>query len=49
MLTDEGKTQTENGGDTSNQNKQEVVMKQNVASNKDRLYKMFGGENKRRT
>ena len=49
LLTDEGKTQTENGGDTSNRNKQEVVMKQNVASNKDRLYKMFGGENKRRT
>ena len=43
LLTDDGKTQRENGGDTSNRNKQEEVKKQNIISNKDRLFKMFGG------
>ena len=43
LLTDDGKTQPESGGDTSNRNKQEVAKKQNIISNKDRLFKMFGG------
>lgn len=37
LLTDEGKTQPENGGDNTNLNKQELAVKQNIASKKDRL------------
>ena len=37
LLTDEGKTQPENGGDNTNLNKQELTVKQNIASKKDRL------------
>ena len=47
LLTDDGKIHAENGG--GDEKKQDAVMKQNIVSNKDRLFKMFGGENKRRT
>ena len=51
LLTDDGKILAEGGpGDISNRNnKQVAVLKKNIVTNKDRLFKMFGGENKRRT